>query len=30
MIQNEVFGPVITVQTFQNEEEALAKANDVP
>jgi len=29
MIQNEIFGPVITVQTFQNDEEALAKANDV-
>jgi betaine-aldehyde dehydrogenase len=30
IVQNEVFGPVITVQTFQHEQEALAKANDVP
>jgi len=29
MVQNEVFGPVITVQTFANEADALAKANDV-
>lgn len=30
MIQNEIFGPVITVQTFQHEDEAVAKANGVP
>ncbi|MGN9782147.1 gamma-aminobutyraldehyde dehydrogenase [Nonomuraea sp. ZG12] len=29
MIQDEVFGPVITVQTFSDEADALAKANDV-
>ncbi|MCA2221445.1 gamma-aminobutyraldehyde dehydrogenase [Nonomuraea aurantiaca] len=29
MVQNEVFGPVITVQTFSDEADALAKANDV-
>ncbi|MEU8266189.1 gamma-aminobutyraldehyde dehydrogenase [Sphaerisporangium sp. NPDC049002] len=29
MIQTEVFGPVITVQTFSDEAEALTKANDV-
>jgi betaine-aldehyde dehydrogenase len=29
MIQNEVFGPVITVQTFTDEADALAKANGV-
>ncbi|MFC4591788.1 aminobutyraldehyde dehydrogenase [Sphaerisporangium corydalis] len=29
MIQTEVFGPVITVQTFSDEADALAKANDV-
>jgi betaine-aldehyde dehydrogenase len=29
MIQNEVFGPVITVQRFDDEEKALAWANDV-
>jgi betaine-aldehyde dehydrogenase len=30
LVQNEIFGPVITVQTFENEEEAIAKANGVP
>jgi betaine-aldehyde dehydrogenase len=30
MVQDEVFGPVITVQTFRHEREALDKANDVP
>jgi betaine-aldehyde dehydrogenase len=30
MIQNEIFGPVITVQTFADEEKALAWANGVP
>lgn len=29
MVQNEVFGPVITVQTFTDEADALFKANDV-
>ncbi|WP_405145457.1 aminobutyraldehyde dehydrogenase [Sphaerisporangium sp. NBC_01403] len=29
MIQTEVFGPVITVQTFSGEAEAVTKANDV-
>ncbi|MFI7638235.1 gamma-aminobutyraldehyde dehydrogenase [Nonomuraea sp. NPDC049400] len=29
MVQNEVFGPVLTVQTFTDEADALAKANDV-
>ena len=29
MVQNEVFGPVITVQTFSDEADALRKANDV-
>ncbi|RHW25638.1 aldehyde dehydrogenase family protein [Nocardioides immobilis] len=28
--RTEVFGPVITVQTFEGEAEAIAKANDVP
>lgn len=30
MIQNEIFGPVITVQTFTDEADALTKANGVP
>jgi betaine-aldehyde dehydrogenase len=30
MIQNEVFGPVISVQTFSDEDEAVAWANGVP
>jgi betaine-aldehyde dehydrogenase len=30
MIQNEIFGPVISVQTFDDEEKALAWANGVP
>jgi betaine-aldehyde dehydrogenase len=29
MVQTEVFGPVITVQTFSDEADALTKANDV-
>ncbi|MEJ5998526.1 gamma-aminobutyraldehyde dehydrogenase [Corynebacterium sp. H130] len=29
MIQNEIFGPVITVQTFDNDDDALEKANGV-
>ncbi|WP_139162053.1 aldehyde dehydrogenase family protein, partial [Acinetobacter baumannii] len=28
-IQNEIFGPVITVQKFTNENDAIEKANDV-
>ncbi len=30
MIQNEIFGPVITVQKFKDEAQAVAYANDVP
>jgi betaine-aldehyde dehydrogenase len=30
LVQTEVFGPVITVQKFQHDQEALDKANDVP
>lgn len=30
MIQNEIFGPVITIQKFSEEKEALAMANGVP
>jgi betaine-aldehyde dehydrogenase len=30
MIQNEIFGPVITVQTFSDEDEAVRWANGVP
>ncbi len=30
MIQNEIFGPVITVQTFSDEDEAVKWANGVP
>jgi betaine-aldehyde dehydrogenase len=30
MIQNEIFGPVISVQTFSDEDQALAWANGVP
>jgi 1-pyrroline dehydrogenase len=29
MIQNEIFGPVVTVQRFESDEQALAWANDV-
>ncbi|VXB80573.1 Gamma-aminobutyraldehyde dehydrogenase [Microbacterium sp. 8M] len=29
-VQNEIFGPVLTVQSFQDDDEALAYANDVP
>ncbi|MBS1697774.1 MAG: gamma-aminobutyraldehyde dehydrogenase [Actinobacteria bacterium] len=29
-VQNEIFGPVLTVQSFQDDEEALSYANDVP
>jgi betaine-aldehyde dehydrogenase/aminobutyraldehyde dehydrogenase len=29
IVQNEVFGPVVTVQHFQSDEEAIAMANDV-
>ncbi|SFR54426.1 betaine-aldehyde dehydrogenase [Microbacterium azadirachtae] len=29
-VQNEIFGPVLTVQTFEDDDEALAFANDVP
>jgi len=28
-IQNEIFGPVITVQTFKDEQDAVEKANDI-
>ena len=30
MIQNEIFGPVITIQKFKDEAQAVAYANDVP
>jgi 1-pyrroline dehydrogenase len=30
IVQKEVFGPVVTVQCFENDEEALRWANDVP
>ncbi len=30
LVQQEIFGPVITVQTFDSESEALTKANGVP
>jgi acyl-CoA reductase-like NAD-dependent aldehyde dehydrogenase len=30
VVQNEVFGPVLTFQTFADEEEALALANSTP
>ena len=30
VVQGEIFGPVLTVQAFSTEEEALAMANDVP
>jgi betaine-aldehyde dehydrogenase len=30
IVQGEVFGPVLTVQSFSTDEEALAMANDVP
>jgi len=29
-VQGEIFGPVLTVQSFETEEQALAMANDVP
>lgn len=29
MIQTEIFGPIITIQSFQTDDEALEKANDV-
>lgn len=29
IVQNETFGPILTVQSFSNEEDALHKANDV-
>jgi betaine-aldehyde dehydrogenase len=29
LVQQEIFGPVLTLQTFRTEEEALAMANDV-
>ena len=28
--REEIFGPVITIETFETEEEAIARANDVP
>ena len=30
MVQEEIFGPVLTVQTFRTVEEALKKANNTP
>jgi betaine-aldehyde dehydrogenase len=30
MVQNEIFGPVITIQKFKDEAQAVAYANDVP
>ena len=29
IVQNEVFGPVVTIQSFSSDEEAIAMANDV-
>ncbi|RRR86080.1 aldehyde dehydrogenase family protein [Streptomyces sp. RP5T] len=30
LVQEEIFGPVVTVQTFTDEADAIAKSNDVP
>ena len=30
MVQEEIFGPVLTVQTFRTVDEAIAKANNTP
>lgn len=30
IVKEEIFGPVVTIQTFKTEEEAIALANDTP
>lgn len=28
--QDEIFGPVVTIETFESEDEAISRANEVP